>query len=171
MDNIYWIKGPWLGRLAILARPRGDDWLENEIKQWRRAGIDVVVSLLTPSENHELGLVEEASLSKKQAIHFLAFPIIDRGTPSSLQEMQTVIATLILWLQQGKTIGIHCRHGIGRSALLAASLLVDAGIDADCAFHQIESVRGVAVPDTSAQKEWVEKFAATVAMPTLEHST
>ncbi|MEZ4617865.1 MAG: dual specificity protein phosphatase family protein [Caldilineaceae bacterium] len=170
MDNIYWIKGPWSGRLAIIARPRGDDWLEDEIKQWQRAGIDMVVSLLTPREVHELGLSEEAALSKKQAIDFLTFPIPDRGIPSSRPEMQTVVATLLMWLQQGKTIGIHCRHGIGRSALLAASLLVNAGIDADRAFHQIERARGVAVPDTPAQKEWVEKFATTAAMPTLDHS-
>lgn len=44
------IAGPWPGRLAISARPRGGDWLPDEIRAWLRAGIDTVVSLLTATE-------------------------------------------------------------------------------------------------------------------------
>ena len=33
--ELYWIPGPWLGRLAIMPRPRGGDWLEDEIRSWR----------------------------------------------------------------------------------------------------------------------------------------
>ena len=44
--DLYWIVGPWRGRLAIAARPRGGDWLDDELSGWRQAGIDVVVSLL-----------------------------------------------------------------------------------------------------------------------------
>jgi hypothetical protein len=44
--ELYWVEGPWSGRLAIMPRPRGGDWLEEEIQSWRRSGIDVVVSLL-----------------------------------------------------------------------------------------------------------------------------
>jgi len=28
--DIFWIPGPWRGRLAIVARPRGGDWLDDE---------------------------------------------------------------------------------------------------------------------------------------------
>jgi hypothetical protein len=30
--EVYSIKGPWSGQLAILARPRGNDWLVDEVK-------------------------------------------------------------------------------------------------------------------------------------------
>ena len=34
------------GRLAIMARPRAGDWLEDEISGWRAQGVEIVVSLL-----------------------------------------------------------------------------------------------------------------------------
>jgi len=58
--QVYWIKGPWPRHLAILARPQGEDWLSDEIQSWRVSGIDIVVSLLTESENSQLGLADEA---------------------------------------------------------------------------------------------------------------
>src|SRR5438445_5914218 len=48
--ELFWIKGPWPGRLAIMPRPRDGDWLENEIQSWRRSGVDVVFSLLMADE-------------------------------------------------------------------------------------------------------------------------
>ena len=59
--DIYWIPGPWAGRLAILARPRGGDWLVDEIEGWRDAGVQVIVSLLSEEETTELGLADEVT--------------------------------------------------------------------------------------------------------------
>jgi hypothetical protein len=45
--NVFWVDGPWPGRLGIEPRPRGcGGRLINEAIAWRAAGIDVVVSLL-----------------------------------------------------------------------------------------------------------------------------
>lgn len=38
----YWVTT----QLAIVPRPRGDDWLDDEMVALREAGIDVVVSML-----------------------------------------------------------------------------------------------------------------------------
>jgi protein-tyrosine phosphatase len=166
MKTIYWLDGPWPGRLAIVARPRGEEWLSDEIRHWRRSGIDIVVSLLTLPESSELGLSQEAVLSTQQSICFLSFPIPDRAVPSSLAEMQIFLGQIHGLLAQGKHVAIHCRQGIGRSALFAASLLVYGGVDVALAFRQIESARGAAVPDTLEQRRWVEKFASLIATPT-----
>ena len=45
--EVYWIKGPWQGGLAILPRPRGGDWLNDKVRAWRQSGLYRVVSLLT----------------------------------------------------------------------------------------------------------------------------
>lgn len=58
----YLIKGPWTGRLSIVTRPRGGDWLEEEIRSWARSGLNVIVSLLEPAEEAEFGLSQEADL-------------------------------------------------------------------------------------------------------------
>ena len=68
--DLFWIVGPWRGRLAIAARPRGGDWLEDEITGWRLAGIDIVVSLL---ESHE------ADVYKRQAWICLRFTVFMDG--------------------------------------------------------------------------------------------
>ena len=49
----YPIAGSWPGRLVILARPRGGDWLEDEVRNWAELGLDAVVSLLTADETAE----------------------------------------------------------------------------------------------------------------------
>ena len=165
MKTIYWLEGPWPGRLAIVTRPRGDDWLADDIQQWQRNGIEIVISLLTPRENSELGLSQEAVVTGQRGIHFLSFPISDRAVPSSLSAMRAFTEKVSALLAQGKHVAIHCRQGIGRSALLAASLLVNAGVEVEQAFAQIEGARGVPVPDTLEQRQWVEKFAHSTAVP------
>jgi hypothetical protein len=44
--NVFWVPGPWRGRLGIVPRPRGGDWLSDEMRAWLETGIDAVVSLL-----------------------------------------------------------------------------------------------------------------------------
>ena len=82
-SEIYWIEGPTPGRLAIMPRPRGADWLEDEVRNWRSAGVDIVVSLLTPREVAELDLTQEEALAKALGIEYFEFPILDRSVPSS----------------------------------------------------------------------------------------
>src|SRR5438046_2344204 len=126
---IYWIDGPWPGRLAIVPRPRGGDWLEDEIASWRAAGIDVVVSALTPEENRDFDLTLEQSLSTAQGVEHLCFPIQDRGIPYSFDKTEELARKLEAKLAQGKNVALHCRQGIGRSSLLAASALILGGVE------------------------------------------
>jgi len=157
--QVYWIKGPWPGHLAILARPRGEDWLSDEIQSWRVSGIDVVVSLLTESENSQLGLADEARVIQSLGLAFVSFPIADYSVPDSRNATLQLAGRLEHLLSQGKTVGIHCRQGIGRSALVAACVLVLSGDSAEASLIRVSSARGLQVPDTSEQREWVDNFA------------
>jgi len=47
-------EGP--GRLSTMAKPRGGDWLEDELVALRRTGVDVLVCALPEPERRELGL-------------------------------------------------------------------------------------------------------------------
>lgn len=160
--TLYRIEGPWPGRLAILPRPRGGDWLEDEIKAWKDAGIDQVVSALEPDEVSELNLEEEQKLCQANAIEWISFPVKDRGTPADTEKVTEIVRQVESRLAQGKGVGVHCRQGVGRSALLAACLLVLTGITAEEAFQRIATARGCSVPDTPEQREWVSRFARTV---------
>jgi protein-tyrosine phosphatase len=62
-----------------------------------------------------------------------------------------------------KAVAVHCRAGIGRSALIAACVLGCNRYDVDSAFDAIARARGVHVPDTEAQRAWVSAFLAKIA--------
>ncbi len=155
----YWIAGPWSGRLAIVPRPRGGDWLEEEVRSWQEAGLEVVVSLLTPDENTELELNQEELLCRARGIQFYAYPIQDRGVPTSRKATTDLVQNLEEALEEGKSVAVHCRQGIGRSSLITALLLVSAGIDPEAALARICQARGCAVPDTLEQSRWIKSFA------------
>ncbi len=157
--ELYRIEGPWPERFAITPRPRGGDWLEDEVSNWREAGLDVVVSLLTQDEVAEFNLDKEEALCQSYGIRFISFPVPDRGTPGSGEEFPSLVRGLLCVLNEGKSVAVHCRQGVGRSALLAACLLVASGGKTENAFRQISGARGCVVPDTEDQKEWVKAFA------------
>lgn len=161
--NIYWINMPTAGRLGIMARPRGNDWLEDDIRSLAMLGVDVVVCLLTEPELLELELLDEGTCCERQLRSFVLFPIPDRQTPPLNQETFTAIQRLALLLNDRKTIAIHCRMGIGRSSLIAAAILVLHGVDTDTAFTAIATARGCPVPDTPEQRAWVDQFYRYVA--------
>ena len=92
---------------------------------------------------------------------FVSFPIPDRGVPESMRETQRLVRSLSAAIADGKAVAIHCRAGIGRSSLIAACILVHLGYDANSAFETIARARGVGVPDTELQRDWVSTFQAT----------
>jgi protein-tyrosine phosphatase len=157
--DVFWIEGPWRGKLAILARPRGGDWLGDEVEGWKEAGVNVVISTLTSGEESELGLTSEAEIVKCSGLTYISFPIADYSVPGSKISMQQLAAELNDQLSRGANIGVHCRQSIGRSSLVAACVLVTSGESPQRAFKHIELARGVSVPDTAEQKEWVISFA------------
>ena len=160
--ELYRIPGPWPGRMAIAPRPRAREWLEEEVRAWSSAGIDLVVSLLTSDEISDLELDQEESACQRAQIEFVSFPVVDRSVPASKKSTSELLTKLSAYLGSGKTIVIHCRQGIGRSALLAASLLITAGKDADSALERISAARGCPVPETPEQKAWIMEFASSV---------
>src|SRR5436190_7340144 len=79
----YKIEGPWPGELAIIPRPRGGDWLDDEARAVKNDGFDVVVSLLTREEAEELGLGDEADSIRMQGLQFCNYSMPDLGVPAS----------------------------------------------------------------------------------------
>jgi protein-tyrosine phosphatase len=148
--------------LALIARPRGGDWLSDDLLTSRRLGFDVIVSLLRKDESNELGLTEEGSLAVGHGLDFINFPIRDYDVPESMSATFELSKELLHRLKAGKTVGIHCRQSVGRAPLIAACLYVLAGESPELAFKKIETARRVPVPDTIEQKEFVSAFAATL---------
>lgn len=161
--KLHLVDGPWQGTLALASRPRGGDWLEDEMGRWRRAGIDKVLSLLTPEEERDLDLKNEAREAKAHGMEFVSFPIPDRQVPKSEAKVVAALERLDGDLSSGKNVVLHCRQGIGRTGLLAAGLLVMKGFDPETAVKRLSAARGVPVPETKEQRRWIDHYAAVFA--------
>lgn len=163
--ELYWIPGSWPGRIAIMPRPRGGDWLEDEIRAWRDASVGVVVSLLEEEEVTDLELSAEGELAGASGIEFVSFPIVDRSVPASRDSVSELVANLATRLNAGQNVAIHCRQGIGRAALVAIAVLVRLGVSADEAIERVSATRGRPVPETPEQREWLLDFARRETKP------
>ena len=161
--KLYWVDGPWTGKLALASRPRGGDWLEDEMMGWRHAGIDTVLSLLTPDEERDLDLKSEAHEANARGMKFVSLPIPDRQVPISESEVTAALDQLDADLSTGKNVVVHCRQGVGRTGLIAASLLVAKGLTPDAAVKTVSAARGNPVPETAEQRHWIDHYAAVLA--------
>jgi protein-tyrosine phosphatase len=161
--DIYWLDGPWLGKLGMAARPRGGDWLKDDLAGWKRSRIDTVLSLLTADEEKDLDLRDEASEAKAQGMEFASFPIPDRQVPRSESKWSEVLERMSRTLLDGKNVLVHCRQGIGRSGLAAACLLVRNGMSPGAAVESVSAARGLSVPETAEQRDWIDHYAAALS--------
>jgi hypothetical protein len=163
--EIYWVREIEPVRLALMPRPRGGDWLSDEVSAWDRGTLDTIVCLLESHEVRELELTEERSLCKTRGIELLSFPIPNRGVPASVRDTVTLVETIVSRLRRGTAAGVHCRAGIGRSGLISACVLLKLGVLFQEVFPMLSRARGLEVPDTLAQVVWVKAFARELASP------
>ncbi len=160
MSNVYYIDEFRPGTVALAARPRGGDWLPDEIATWRRSGINVVVSLLTRDEEEDLQLSDEGREARSQGLEFVSFPIPDRDVPALESKLAQLLQELEQKFSSGKNVVVHCRQGVGRSGLVAACLLVKRGMSPGAAVETVSQARGIPVPETPEQREWIDHYAA-----------
>jgi protein-tyrosine phosphatase len=158
VNDIFWIKGDSPVPLAIVLRPRGGDWLQDELLRMKEAGIQTLVSLLERFEAAFLDLSEESRVAKQVGIQFLSFPIPDTHVPPDTPAFQNFVYYLASRLRAGETIGVHCRGSIGRATVTAACTLIQLGWSPEVALAAIEAARGCPVPDTQEQEYWILNY-------------
>ena len=157
ISEVYWIDEEKVGnkQLGTMARPRGNDWLEDEIKSLKHGNVDVLISLLDSSEEFELGLSDEEELCNKWNIKFISFPIKDVNVPKNDNEFIRLVSKLSTQIKMNTRVVVHCRMGIGRASLLAAGIMIKLGIKGEEVFDKISQYRKLKVPDTDEQKNWI----------------
>lgn len=160
--ELYWLDGPWAGKLAVAPRPRGGDWLNDDIASWKQADVNAVLSLLTPDEEKDLDLRNEADEVRKQGMDFTSFPITDRQIPRLEAKWAEVLESVTRALSSGKNVLVHCRQGIGRSGLVAACLLVKRGMSPGAAIESVSVARGLSIPETAEQRDWIDHYAVAL---------
>ena len=139
-----------------MARPRGSDWLEDEINHLKNNEVGVLVSLLDRDEIYDLKLENEEKICMSRNITYINFPIADRDVPKQKGEIDGLIDLLTSKIDSRQSVVIHCRMGIGRSSIIAASVLLKYKLKGKDIIERISSIRGLKVPDTDEQLAWLK---------------
>jgi protein-tyrosine phosphatase len=156
--KIYWLHSfENTSKLGIMARPRGNEWLEEEILSLKRQGVQIIVSLLDRNEIYELGLEKEPELCLNHGIEYINLPIVDRNVPKPDSGIHNFIGQLKEKISAGNSMVIHCRMGIGRATIIAGCLLLKSGYKTEELIVHISKIRGLRVPDTDEQITWLKK--------------
>lgn len=161
--DIYQVESIGTGMLFIMAKPVSGEWIEEEFVGIANEGVNQVVSLLERGESFEVGLENESELVFKNGMNYISFQIKDRCLPPSVKQFSKFTKDLYHQIAAGENTVIHCRSGIGRSALVVAGVLLHCGFTAQEAFQRISESRGVQVPDTVEQEEWLIENSREIA--------
>ena len=130
--------------------------LAEDLAAIRRWGARTVVTLI---EAHEFALLGIPTLGGEVAALGMTWhhlPIRDVDVPDARFETawQAVGPVLHRSLDAGERILVHCRGGLGRTALVAARILIERGCMPREAIHRVRAVRPHAI-ETSAQERYV----------------
>jgi len=159
VPKIFWVPTDAPGRLAVVGRPRAGHFLGDDMRAYRAAGLDTLVSALPLEEATKCWLHEEGAAAAAAGLTFLHFPVPNLLTPEPVAAL-TALAPLAAAVREGRAVGAHCFAGVGRSPLIVASILALLGIDPDEAWRRVARARGRDVPDTHLQRAWVATLVA-----------
>ncbi len=147
------------GELYMSSRPRGGEWLEDEVVHWKKSKVHVVISLLEPTETRELELDGERELCESASIEFVSLPVPDRGLPPDTRAFREIAAAMAAALDEERNVLTHCRMGIGRAGMMATAIMIHRGIRVHDALKVLIHERGRTVPDTDEQARWLWNYA------------
>ena len=141
------------GTLAIMPKP--ESALPQAMHTLRGYPVDHLVSLLTPPEIIRAGLQREQEFFQQAGGQFHAHPIADRGIPDDAAAFVALASTLYAHVSAGETVVAHCWGGIGRSGLLACSIMCCHGLEPAAAIELATTTRGLRSPETDAQHNFL----------------
>lgn len=159
--SIYLVADNLPGKLYIMPKPSGE-WLKEDVEHYDLIGIDMIISMLERDEASELMLERQREVCKEQRLAFTQFPIVDRGLPE-IEPFTSLVLKTIDNLKSGKNIAVHCRAGIGRSGIAVCSALLGFGYSPTDAMKLTSEARGVDVPDTEKQREFIGQMATVLS--------
>ena len=129
-----------------------EEALEAEMSRLASHGVEILVALVEDGELHPVAYDDIADAANLFGIGSIRLPIPDFQAPSSGQEQhwQAIRKRAQQVFSRGHSVAFHCLAGIGRSSMMAASLLVHLGMTPDEALYAIRQALPGAV-ETSAQ--------------------
>lgn len=156
--KIYHIPTRQEGQIYAFAAPLNNRVKDFAVKHLNTLGVKIVVNLLSESEKEVHALQNQRKTYGAFNIQLEEFPIQDFNTPVSSDNFKKLIQFLSDEVIAGKSIGIHCMAGVGRTGILAVSLLCALGVGIQAAMQHVSQHRECNIPDTEEQMQWLQEF-------------
>jgi protein-tyrosine phosphatase len=127
------------------------------VREWREAGVRLVVSLIEDWEvpRRAPGLFDVLA---DEGVEAWRFPIADFGVPADAGAFGRLLDRLRDRLTGGEGVLVHCNAGLGRTAVVLASVLKLHGLVEDPVDELRRIYRATAMQDPTQ-----EAFVRTVA--------
>ena len=172
LDETYWVVS---GRLLVGQHPgsRSRAQAMERVRQFVDVGISCFIDLTEPGETppYENLLPEKAASGVP--VKYLREPIIDHGLPAGADQMARIVGAIDDALADGHNVYLHCRAGIGRSALAAGCWLAEKRGSTEAAATELNDLWQQAaqsqfwtrVPETDAQVEYLQHWLGADTVP------
>lgn len=143
------------GRIAMCRMPGAITPLDADVQALADLGTTCVLSLPPVQELYHAGAAGLPDALDAHEIEWHHLPIGDFGTPEPEQEAdwEELSAELHDILDQGGTVAIHCRAGLGRTGMIALRLMVERGEEPQAALKRLRAARPGTV-EREAQFDW-----------------
>lgn len=137
--------------------------LERVWHQVKNDGVQAIICLTERAELHEKSYEYAQALENGSApCLVLPFEIPDRGAPEDRDGFWALAHAVAGRLRQGEVVLIHCAGGVGRTALLAISVLLALGLTAYEARNVVS--RAGSTVETAPQSNLIAWCAAKVVV-------
>ena len=141
---------------AAPAHANAADRLASDLDQLATRGICCLVSLIDAQERGKIGVPDLPQRARDADLAWREWPIVDFSVPDARRsaEFEALLDDLSQILDDGQSLAIHCWAGLGRSGLVAASLLVRRGVTPASAIQTIRHCRPGAI-ETAPQEAFI----------------
>lgn len=161
LPNTYWVIP---GRFLAGEYPATDTLAETQgrLEVLHSAGINYFLDLTEEDELPPYHYLLPASTK------YLRHPIRDTEVPDDVAQMQEIQARVRAALMFHRSLYVHCRAGIGRTATVVGCFLVEQGLEGKPAVAELnelwqQSARSMSwpkVPQTAAQATYIQRWTA-----------
>lgn len=151
------------GRMLLHSMPGRYEALARVWQQVRDDGVEAIVCLTERDEIHQKSYEYAQALADGSVpCAVLPFEIPDRGAPADRDGFFTLVGAVADRLRRGESVLIHCAGGVGRTALLAISVLLVLGQSVGEARSAVS--RAGSTVETAPQSNLIAWCAAKVAV-------
>lgn len=136
--------------------------LEQALLALQQAGAAGVITLMPHNELAANGAEQIAQQCQALALAWYHLPVADEQVPLEAfgEGWRASHQAILEHLRGGCSLAIHCKGGSGRTGLIAARILIEAGIARDEAIALVQALRPKAIQHP-AHVNWINQFDAT----------